>query len=55
MRKPLFKIGEEVCVCGNYIGVIMDIIISHTISYEVRVNGSYYYFNERVITKKTGE
>ena len=53
MHKPLFKVGEEVNVCGNYSGVIVDIIISDVIAYEVKVNGVNYYFNENVITKKT--
>jgi hypothetical protein len=53
MRKLLFKVGEEVYVCENYIGIVKGILISDTIAYEVTVNGVNYYFNEKVITKKT--
>ena len=55
MCKPLFKVGEEVYVCGSHMGIIKGIIISDTIAYEVEVNSFRYCFNEKVITKKTGE
>ena len=50
---PIFKIGDEVTIF-NRIGIIKDIIVSEVIAYEVEINNSKYYLNEKVL-KKTGE